>query len=72
MRRKLMLFVPALALSLWAWTSAPVQAVPDCTCCYCHATGAPTCWNQQLQAIDSCVNYYFPLCWNTWEPGDPC
>jgi hypothetical protein len=71
MRRRLLL-VPALALSLWASTNAPAAAIPECSCCYCHETGAPACWNPLLQAIDSCVNYYFPLCWNTWEPGDPC
>lgn len=73
MRRKLLLLVSALVLSLWAGASAPAEAIPDCTCCYCREFPESNCWNRELQFIDHCGhNYYWVVCWSTWEPGDPC
>ena len=72
MRRKFLLLVPALALSLWAGTSAPAEAVPECNCCYCREDGYRTCWHSLHQTVEVCANYYFEICWDTWEPGDPC
>ena len=65
MRRKLLLLVPALALSLWAGTSAPAEAIPDCTCCFCRVSPDSACWNRELQVNDACNIYFWEVCWST-------